>query len=148
MKTGTDIESSKFVIDASVGVKWFSEEDDTLEAQLLLSKAIEGDVLLYAPHLFLHEVANALWKGKHLDKKTIISSLEIIWESPIKFEELSMPLTHTAVGLMTQYDLSFYDATYAALAYLLQIPLISADTKGHKKIKEIEILDLTNYEDA
>lgn len=142
MKIGKDTKIFKFVVDASVVVKWFAHEDRTVEARLVLNRIIDADVLVYAPELLFYEVANALWKGKRLDKKALMASLETLSDCGIKFEQLNMPLTQTTIDFMVQYDLTFYDAIYVALANTLQIPLLTEDAKGHKKIKEIEILEL------
>jgi predicted nucleic acid-binding protein len=72
----------------------------------------------------------------------LAASLEILWNCGVRFERLNMPLAQTAIGFMAQYDISFYDAIYAALAYTLQVPLLTYDAKGHKKIKEIEVMEL------
>lgn len=47
-----------FVVDASVAVKWFVEEELRAEARELVRR----DEDLYAPALILVEVSNALWK--------------------------------------------------------------------------------------
>ena len=47
------------VIDASVALKWFVEEQGTDQAAALLA----GNDLLIAPDLIVAEVANAGWKA-------------------------------------------------------------------------------------
>jgi predicted nucleic acid-binding protein len=38
-----------------------------------------------------------------------------------------------------QYGVTFYDAAYAALAENLEAVLVTADTKDHKKIREVRV---------
>ena len=47
-----------FVVDASVAVKWFVQEELRAEARELLRR----DEALYAPALVLAEISNTLWK--------------------------------------------------------------------------------------
>ena len=46
------------VVDASVAVKWFVEEEDTKRACLLADGAVE----IHCPHLLASEVGSALWR--------------------------------------------------------------------------------------
>ena len=144
MQTENDISFPKIIIDASIAVKWFAFEQGTPEARALLKKASEGTVLLYAPDLLLYEVANALGKGKRLAKQAIDLSLETLWDK-VKLEALEQRLAKTAINFMLDYDLSYYDAVYVALAYGLEIPLLSSDLKAHKNIKGITTLTLNDF---
>ena len=49
------------VLDASVLVKWFVEEDASDKALMLRDKYIEGELVILAPELILYEVLNALY---------------------------------------------------------------------------------------
>ncbi|MBI4363574.1 MAG: PIN domain-containing protein, partial [Candidatus Doudnabacteria bacterium] len=72
----------------------------------------------------------------------IVSSLDILTESGIQFQNLDFEVYKVAINLMVAYDLTFYDAVYAALAQLFQAPLLTANPKDHKKIKEIKVVEL------
>ena len=56
--------------------------------------------------------------------------------------ELDKNLTVVAVNFMTNHRMSFYDASYAALAQMLKISLITADAKHFGKLKEIKVFGL------
>lgn len=47
------------VVDASVALKWFIEEEGSDRAELLL----DGNTELVAPELIVAEVCNAAWRG-------------------------------------------------------------------------------------
>lgn len=49
------------IVDASVAVKWFSEEEQSDLAETLLASM----ELLIAPDLVIAEIGNALWKRPH-----------------------------------------------------------------------------------
>lgn len=43
---------------------------------------------------------------------------------------------------MVIYDLTFYDASYCALASYLDLPLLMTNLKDQARIKEIKVIDL------
>ena len=110
--------------------------------QHLLSQAFKGSLEICAPVLLLYEIANALWKGKKFSLAKISRALETFFNSPVQLFRIDKHLAISAAKFMAHYDITFYDSMYAALADSLQIPLLTADLKGHKKIKEIEIMEL------
>jgi predicted nucleic acid-binding protein len=129
-------------MDASVGVKWFVEESGTAKAVELLDGILSGNVVVYAPELLLYEVGNVLYKSKHFNEIEIAEGLELLDSCGLRLEQLNMPLIQSTIDFMAQYKMTFYDASYVALAYSMHIPLLSADVKGHKKIKEVETIEL------
>jgi predicted nucleic acid-binding protein len=134
--------TKKYVIDASVAVKWFSIEDGTEKARKVLSQAYEGKAELYAPDILVYEVANALWKGKKYPKEDVQDALETIYDSPMQLLAPDKLLAFSSIQFMANYNLSFYDAVYAGLASILQIPLLTANPKDHARVKEIEQVKL------
>jgi len=131
----------KCVLDASVAVKWFSQEEGTARAEEFLSRAFSGSMEIYAPDLLVYEIANALFKGKRLNQEKISAALEMVYNSPLQLFPPDKLMVVAGVRFMVKYNLTFYDASYAALAHVLQVPLVSANAKDHKKVPEIEILE-------
>lgn len=142
MPTADRIENKKLVIDASVALKWFAQETGTPEARVILQKIFWGLIEVSVPNLFVYEVTNSLWKSKKFNTDDISDAVETIYNSPIELFALDKLLALAAVRFMSDYNLTFYDASYVALAQILQAPLLTADLKHHKKIKEIEVLEL------
>ena len=137
--------NANFVIDASVAVKWFSQEAHRLKAIKILKKLEHDQYHLIAPELLLYEVTNALWKGKRLNSEDIKSVVNDILNMGIEYYQLDKFLSFQAIDFMIKYDLTFYDAVYGALAFSVNIPLISANPKHHKKIKEIKVIDIAKF---
>jgi predicted nucleic acid-binding protein len=52
----------KIIVDTSVTVKLFLEEEDSDLADKIFEQAKDGDILLFAPTLTLYEVLNTLVK--------------------------------------------------------------------------------------
>lgn len=137
-----DTKISNLVLDASVAVKWFAEEENTSTAEVIFNKILERKITANAPDLILYEVGNSLWKSKKFEIERIRASMNSLFVSGLQFCPLDEELSQIAINLMIKYDLTFYDAAYAALAQTLHIPLLTANPKDHKKIKEIEVMEL------
>lgn len=117
------------VIDASVAVKWFVQEDLSPEAWSLL----EAKHRLIAPELIVAELANVVWKKtirQEIDftqAQSIIRS--IVLPSFISEFIETTTLSEQAFALAVQWNHPVYDCFYAACAEALSAPLVSADEK-------------------
>lgn len=138
----TNEEKRHYVVDASIAVKWFCLEEGSSAARDILEKGQGGKIRLLAPSLLLYEVGNALGRGKRLEGKDVIDALNLLLRSCIEFVDLDRSMIEEAAGFMEKYVLTFYDASYAAIAYERGAVLISANPKDHKNIKEIEFESL------
>lgn len=132
----------EFVIDASAVVKWFSREIGHKSAKSLLRKLEIQEIKLFTSDLLLYEVGNALFKGKKFKASQVNEAFFLLKEIPITFLGLDPGRIETSTALMEHYDLTFYDAIYAALSKEFNAPLISANPKDHKRIKEIKVICL------
>lgn len=141
----TNHEEKRYVLDASVAVKCFCLEEGSSTARGLLKKGQIGKIRLFAPTLLLYEVGNALGRGKRLKKAEVVSALDLLMRSSIEFVDLSKRVVEHAAEFMEKYVLTFYDASYTALAYEWHCPLITADLRGHKKIQEIIVKDIVRF---
>jgi len=94
------------VLDTSVIIKWFRQEEVLAEKALALREAyLDGRLDVFLPALAIYELANVLrYKS-----------------------ELSTELIRRSVEIARQYDETVYDAVFVALAESLGAPLITAD---------------------
>jgi predicted nucleic acid-binding protein len=115
------------VVDASVAVKWFVEEEDTKRACLLADGAEE----IHCPHLLASEVGSALWR------KVLQGQVEL-GDARTGMQSLArMPITWHAdealgadcLRLAFAHDRTVYDSMYLALAYRLNARLVTADLR-------------------
>lgn len=124
----------KYVVDASVALKWFVEEDGHLNALTLTSGALS----LLAPDIVLAEVANALRRQvrmKMMMHQQATAAIEIMLR---EFRDLipSRDLIENAVQLSSQFDHSVYDCIYLAAALIEDDRmLVTADVKFAAKAK-------------
>ena len=117
----------KKVVDASVVVKWFLDEEGSKEARQLRSEHISGKISLVVPELLFSEVLNALrYKGG--TKESLSQANRALWDIQFHIEKNSSFLLEKATHLALEHNLSLYDSLYLALALLYGCPLITADT--------------------
>ena len=139
-----DKTGEQYVVDASVAIKWFADEEKSEIARSLLWSAELETIRIFAPDILLYEIGNALGKGKHFGSQDIIDALDVLLDSLVQVRNLDRLLIVQSASFMEKYSLTFYDASYAALAHTLGIPLISENPKDHGKIKEIEVKSLAS----
>jgi predicted nucleic acid-binding protein len=128
------------IVDASVAVKWFSQETDSEKSEALLSSVQP----LIAPNLVVAEIGNALWKkvSKRLLQRE--QAIKAMVDAPGFFDQLVSleELAPRAIEMAIELRHPAYDCFYLALAERERAPIISADDKlmtVARKIKEIEI---------
>jgi predicted nucleic acid-binding protein len=125
------------VLDASVGIKLFVEEEFSDKVQTLFSKLAEDpQAEIHVPDLFYIECANILLKYTRRYKRPIEDSLADLED----LNKLALKSTSTAdliedaLLLANEKNLTAYDACYAVLAQKLKLPLITADAPLAKAV--------------
>jgi predicted nucleic acid-binding protein len=118
---------SLFVVDASVGVKWFVPEADAAFAQRLQDPAHE----LHIPTFFHVEVANILWKKRRRGELTRAEADTILAQLPLLplIRHPEAPLIGPAFDLAEQTQRTVYDCLYLALAIQLGGRMVTADDR-------------------
>lgn len=119
----------KWVIDASVALKWFIRESEsqTASARHLLK---EGNVRI-SSELIVAEVSNTVWKKLNQGLITAKQAEEIVNIFPRFFTEL-IPLSRTypnAWRLACELNYPVYDCFYVAIAIDHGSPLVTADQR-------------------
>ena len=127
-----NVESLRWVVDASVGIKLFVNEEfsDTV-ARFFYQLVEEPSTEFYVPDLFYIECANILLKYTRRFGRPLEDALADLMDLN-KLTLKSTPsadLIEDALLLASAKNLSAYDASYAVLAQKLEIPLITADTR-------------------
>ena len=119
------------MVDASVGVKWFSDRDEDSLAQAfsIRDRHVAGDLLVVVPELFLYEVANALVHKPHIPVEALELVIEDMFDLGLETTALDVELLRTSLKLSRQLDITVYDACYAALARQRGCPLVTANPR-------------------
>lgn len=133
---------NKYVIDASVAVKWYSysKEDDLIKADRLLQMYAEGSCDFIAPTLICYELANALRFNPNLEEEDVKRAMKDFFDLQISFQS-SYEYMNSAIELAFRYTLTVYDAVYAALSQFTGTPLITADYKFLAKVNKLPFIE-------
>jgi predicted nucleic acid-binding protein len=135
------------VIDASIGVKWFSRKDeaDLAKADLLLDSQKDGSLTLYTPDLFYYEVANVLAHKADLSDTEIEVSVESLWDLGLILTPVDRLLLFHSVALARRGTITVYDACYVVVATSLRLPLVTANPRHQGKMLGCQVIPLKEW---
>ena len=121
--------AAKIVVDTSVLVKWIKTKDEELleEARRLLRQVTAKPIDVHVPALLLYEIGNILLLKTDLDAPHLDQTINGLESLPFVVAPPATPLLRRAAVVGKQYNLTFYDASFLALAIELDCPLITAD---------------------
>ena len=125
------MEKQKKVIDASVVVKWFLNEECSKEALKIREDHIFGEVNLIIPELAFMEVLNAL-RYKKVDIKRLLEVNKSLFEEQFQIEKINYSVLNKAVENSIKYGITIYDSLYVTIAQLHGAFLITADSELYK----------------
>lgn len=123
---------TRFVVDASVAVKWLLPEEHSESAARLLGEGVE----LWAPDLIWPELGNILWKKwrrEEVPPETVPALLQAMQGFPLDIRP-SDGLAEGAWDIARDFRRSFYDSLYLALAVDLECPLVTADRRLYNAV--------------
>jgi len=130
----------KYVVDASIIVKWFSRfEQDVESSEKLLNSHIEGASMLVSSSLVLYEVCNALRFNPNFGEKDVSRAVTNLLKLELELVDFS-EVFESAIELAFSHDITIYDAAYIAVSRKLHIPLLTADYKLLDKIKDLPLV--------
>lgn len=124
------------VVDASVVVKWFVEEEYSRESRLLRDAYVNGLIDLAAPSLLYYEVINALRYSEGFGEEVLKEIAGILNDYQITLYNLEGELAAKAIELSMRKGITIYDASYIALAQVLNTVLYTSDERLVMKIKD------------
>lgn len=126
-----------YIIDASVGVKWFikGREADRDNALAIRQRHITGQTKMIVPELFLLEVLNAIKAGRRGTEEQLALVLTALADLDLTVERHTTSVLRKTNAVASAYDLTWYDAVYVALAESLGFPMVTADETLLRKMK-------------
>jgi len=119
----------KIVLDASIGVKWFSCKDESnidLALQIRDLK-LKSEIEVTVPDLFFFETMNALLKKKGFTNEIIHFSLETLYRMNLNIIYPDKEIIDNTIDIARKSKLTFYDSLYIATAMSRQALLITED---------------------
>jgi len=123
------------VVDASIAIKWFSEEEGTQAALKLREEHIEGTLILSAPDLLIYELANALRFKPDFDDEKVSRAVADIMDLQIDLINPGRELIGKSTEAAYLYGATVYDSCYLALGELLGVEVYTSDKKFYEKAK-------------
>ena len=137
----------RFVVDASVAVKWLVVEEDADVAQELATSGQD----LHAPRLMASEVANALWRktrAGEIARGAAGVLLANVPDMPVRWGS-DEAVSADAVRLALALDRPIYDCVYLALAHRIGAVMLTADLRFANALAATDhgesILTLADY---
>ena len=124
------------VLDTSVVVKWFFQEDGTERAQIFLEELERGAGRVVVPSSIFHEASNVFWtkrreglteeRAQRFWRELIRLPLEVV----DGFDFLPQAMTFSF-----QHEVSPYDAVFVVVARNMDCDLITADRVLWEKVQ-------------
>lgn len=124
-----------YVVDASVLVKWFMEEEDRDRAVGLRELHTSGRSTVFVSELTFLEILNAIRYGPKAKEEDGAEALHVLQNLHLQVKPTDFELLRKANAIAWAYKITIYDALYVALAEQLGYPLITADEEMVKKLK-------------
>jgi predicted nucleic acid-binding protein len=118
---------SRFVIDASVGIKWFIPEVHSDIARKILYAGNE----LHTSEFFFIECANILWKKvqrKEIANSDVSTILDELVKLPLNIHRIT-PNLPLALQIALETGRTAYDSLYIALAKQIDGIMLTADER-------------------
>lgn len=101
--------SGDFVLDSSVIVKWFCEEEYTAIALEFRNSYIKGNVNIACPDLIIYEIANALRYNKRISQEDVKNSINSIIDIGIDIIVPTKIVIESAIFIAFEHDVTLYD---------------------------------------
>ncbi len=115
------------LVDSSVAVKWFSEENETDKAVQLRDQHAKGMRQLWVVDLLYYEVANALRHKSSYDKEKLGAAIESLFMLHLNTWHVDENILQNAAAIAFNGNVTLYDAIPVALADARGIVCITAD---------------------
>ena len=135
------------VLDASVGVKWFSRQDESdLERALDIRSAhLSGRTSVLVPDLFYHEVTNAIAHKHFFSVQALQRAVSSLFRLSLQTVPVQASLLASAVEISRRHNITIYDAAYVAVATQEGCPLVTANPRHQGRALGCEVIPISEW---
>lgn len=135
------------VVDTSVIVKWLNQDNEGYidQADKILRDVEHDKIVIIAPELAKYEVGSVLLHGKKLDLEQAKIILTQFYKLPISFVENTTLLAEETYKLALDAKVTYYDASFMALASLYDARLVTDNLKHQGRLKHIKVTAIKDY---
>jgi predicted nucleic acid-binding protein len=124
------------VVDASVVVKWFVNEEYSEKAIRIRDKYINGEISIMAPKILIFEVLNALYYKQLFSENELVEISEALDAYSFDLYSLEGEYSRKTVEVTFKNNITIYDSSYISLAIIKNAFMITADEDFIKKLRE------------
>ncbi len=114
-----------WLVDASVALKWFMPRDREPDADL--ARTAVGKLAMRTTSLAVYEIGNILTRKSGWDADRIALALKLLHDICGDPLDLEPDDRRTAAEIALKHGMTFYDASYAAIAERTKRRVLSAD---------------------
>jgi predicted nucleic acid-binding protein len=138
------------VLDASIGVKWFSAKgEDALSMALAIRDAhIARELTITVPDLFFYEVASAIAHKKFIPTRSAQSAIRDLLDLHLDVVAINARLLDESVKLSRDLNITVYDACYISAACNLGCPLVTANPGHQGRSTSCKIIPIEKWKPA
>jgi len=124
-----------YVIDASVAAKLFIIEDHSEKAMEIMNAHSKGYLSLFAPTLILYELGNTFWKHPQITPEKAYAFLRKFLDLQVNLVDIYSDddLLKNVCKISKSEDVTFYDASYMAMAEKYETKMITADMEIYSR---------------
>ena len=130
------------VLDTSLVIKWFSEEEYTEQALKIRSRHVDNRISVFVPDLLVYELSNALRYNPDYDVDDVKKAVSTVFDMEFEIVTPSESLIESSVEIAHENDLTVYDSTYLALSKALRTEVITADDELSEHPDAVHIADV------
>lgn len=124
------------VLDASVILKWFVEEEWSEIAADIKSEYSKGKLSIAVPSLVFYEVVNVLRYKTEFGLKDVTVALTSLYALQFEICSFDYVLASKTIELAYTYGITIYDAAYLGLAALKECRIYTVDEFLVEKTKD------------
>jgi predicted nucleic acid-binding protein len=124
------------VLDTSVIVKWFLQEEGTPRAEVFLQELEQGQARVVAPSSLIYELANVFWVRRRdgLSEEDASQAWAEFASLPVELRQ-EPELVAEAIRFSFQQQISAYDSVFIVLARELGCDLVTADIPLFSRVR-------------
>lgn len=137
------MEKKTLILDASVIIKWYFEEQDSEKAIRIRDLYRNYIIEIIVPDLLYYEITNAIRFNRNITAREKIRIIKNLFEINLETKVLDTQDFIDALNSADKYDTTIYDTIYYILAKKLNGKYITADQDFYSKVndKNVELLE-------
>lgn len=138
------------VLDASVGVKWFSDKGETALRQALSIRDahIAQEAMVVVPDFFHYEVSNAIIHKKSIPTSAAQSAVVALFALGLRTISIDTNILASSVKIARQFNITVYDACYMAVALRFNCPLVTANPRHQEQAFDCQVIPIEQWQRA